>query len=185
MRKALLIIALCVCALQPKAQAIVGLDEIALMGDWKATDYYGVWENIGYRWPMAIQFNDNKKSLIYTKRSNEQNFTILDFAGYWIGGTATGHYTLHFICRREYNSNYTGLSMVNFVIKKFDGETLTIETYDGSGGATFNKDYSGISDVSVDETDAKITTYGINGMVVKTPIASGVYVRSDGKKFVK
>lgn len=75
MKKLLLIIALCICAFQSKAQVITGLDEVALMGEWNATDYWGVWENIGYRWPMTIQFNDGKESYIYTKRSNEQDFT--------------------------------------------------------------------------------------------------------------
>lgn len=185
MRKALLIIALCVCALQSKAQVITGLDEIALLGDWKATDYWGVFENLSYSWPVELRLKDCKKSLIYTKRSNEQDFSVLDFNGYWIGGTATGRYTLHLICRREYDSSYTGLSMVNFVIKNFDGQTLIIETYDGSGGATFSKDNSGIGEVNVDTPEASSTLYNINGMIVKNPTRPGVYIQGDGKKFVK
>lgn len=185
MKKLLLIIALCICAFQSKAQVITGLDEVALMGEWNATDYWGVWENIGYRWPMTIQFNDGKESYIYTKRSNEQDFTILNFAGYWVGGTSTGRYTLHFICRREYDGIYTGLSLVNFVIKNFDGETLVLETYDGSGGATFSKDNSGIDNVKTDATEAASTLYNLNGIVVKNPISPGIYIQGDGKKVIK
>ena len=185
MKKIFIVIALCVCALTSKAQVIAGLDEVALLGEWNVTEYSGVWENIGYRWPMVIKFNDNKKSLIYTKRSSEQDFSILDFNGYRIGGTATGRYTLHFICRREYDSSYTGLSMVNFVIKNFDGETLTIETYDGSGIATFSKENSGIDDVNADTPETSSTLYNINGMAVKNPTSPGIYIQGDGKKVVK
>lgn len=185
MKKLFLIFVLCLCAIQSKAQVITGLDEVALLGDWHATDYWGLWENLDYRWPMSIEFNDNKKTLIYTMRSNEQDFTILDFNGYWIGGTATGRYTLHFICRREYDSSYTGLSMVNFVIKNFDGEKLIIETYDGSGGATFSKDDSGIENIKADAPEASSTLYNLNGISVKNPTTHGVYIQSDGKKIIK
>ena len=185
MKKLFLIFVLCLCALQSKAQVITGLDEVALLGDWHATDYWGLWENLDYRWPMSIEFNDNKKTLIYTKRSNEQDFTILDFNGYWIGGTATGRYTLHFICSRGYPGTSSVMSVVNFVVKGFDGQTLTIETYDGSGGATFSKNNSGIADVSADAPEASTTFYNLNGIAVKNPTAPGIYIQGDGKKVVK
>ncbi|MDO5395801.1 MAG: hypothetical protein Q4F07_07545 [Bacteroidales bacterium] len=156
------------------------------MGEWYASNYWGVWENLGYRFPRQIIFNDCKKSFIYTKRSIEQDFTILDFAGYWIGGTATGRYTLHFICRREYDSSYTGLSTVNFVIKSFDGSTLTIETYDGNGGATFSKNDSGVDAISADPlVKEKEKTYNLNGVEVSNSPAPGIYIRGREKVLIK
>lgn len=184
MKKAFLIIALCLCAFQTKAQVVIGLDEIALLGDWAATDYWGVWENLEYSWPVSMQLNDGKQSYIQTKRSNGDT-PLLDFGGYWIGGTATGRYTLHFICSRGYPGTSSVMSVVNFVVKGFDGQTLTIETYDGSGGATFSKNKSGIADVSADAPEASTTFYNLNGMSVKNPATHGIYIQGDGKKIVK
>lgn len=184
MKKAFIVIALCVCALQSKAQVITGLDEIALLGDWRATDYWGVWENLEYGWPVSMQLNDGKQSYIQTKRNNGDN-PVLDFGGYWVGGTATGRYTLHFICSRGYAGTSSVLSMVNFVVKNFDGETLIIETYDGSGGATFSKDNSGIENVKADTPEASSALYNLKGMAVKNPTAPGIYIQGDGKKIVK
>lgn len=167
-----------------KAQTIAGLDEVALMGVWRATDYWGVWENLDYNWPIELQLNDNRKSFIYTKSNSSADPKILDFNGYWIGGTATGSYTLHFICRREYDSNYTGLSMVNFVIKKFNGDTLIIETYDGNGGATFTNENSGISEIKANNPEAS-SIYTINGVKTENPTAPGLYIRSNGDKFIQ
>lgn len=185
MKKALLIIALCVCAFQSKAQIVTGLDEIALLGDWHATDYWGVWENLEFGWPVSMELNDGKQSYIQTKHNTSTAPTVLDFGGYWVGGTATGRYTLHFICSRGYAGTSSVLSMVNFVVKNFDGQTLTIETYDGSGGATFSKGNSGIESVGADTTEADTTIYNLNGVVVKNPTAPGIYIQGDGKKIVK
>ena len=60
MKKLFLIFVLCLCALQSKAQVITGLDEVALLGDWAATDYWGIWENLEYSWPVSLQLNDGK-----------------------------------------------------------------------------------------------------------------------------
>lgn len=171
--------------IQSKAQVITGLDEVALLGTWNSVEYAGVWENIDYSWPLSFEFNDNRDTYITVKSNRETEPRRLVFNGYWIGGTVTGHYTLHFLCRREYGSNYTGLSMVNFVIKKFDGETLIIETYDGSGTAEFIKSNSGIENVSADYSEASSTLYNLNGVSVKNPTTHGIYIQSDGKKVVK
>lgn len=184
MKKIILLFAVLLGTFAAKSQTITGLDEVALMGDWKVTDYWGVWENLGYKWPIELQLNDCKNSLIYTKSNSSTDPIPLVFNGYWIGGTATGRYTLHFICRREYNSDYTGLSMVNFVIKNFDGNTLTIETYDGNGGATFTNDNSGINEVKADTPEAS-NVYNINGIKTENPTAPGLYIRSNGDKFIQ
>lgn len=179
-----MIFALCACALGAKSQVIAGLDEVALLGDWHAVEYGGVWSNIGYCWPLELRFRDEANSYIIAKRNGEVDPRNMEFNGYWIGGTATGRYTLHFICRREYGTSNTGLSMVNFVITNFNGEEMTIETYDGSGIATFTKSDSGISEVSADMPEAT-QTYTISGMGVKNPITHGIYIQGDGKKIVK
>lgn len=184
MKKTILLLGVMLGALSAKAQIIAGLDEVALMGNWKATEYWGVWENLGYKWPTELQLNDGKNSLIYTKSNSSTDPILLEFNGYWIGGTATGHYTLHFICRREYDSTYTGLSMVNFVIKNFNGNSLTIETYDGSGGATFINDNSGVNEVSADTPEA-YSIYNSNGIKIENPTAPGLYIRGNGDKFIK
>lgn len=185
MKKIIFALFLMLGSLPMGAQAITGLDEVALMGQWKASDYWGVWENLDYRWPVLIDFNDNKDSYIHTKRSAETEPTILRFNGYWLGGSDTGRYTLHLICRRDYDSNNTGLSMVNFVVKNFDGENLTIETYDGRGGATFAKGSAASNAVNVDASEASSTLYNLSGMAVKNPTTYGIYIQGDGKKIVK
>lgn len=185
MKKIFIIAVLALGLATAKAQTIIGLDEVALMGNWKALEYWGVWENLGYKWPIELQLYDNRKSFIYAKSNSSADPIILDFNGYWIGGTATGRYTLHFICRREYDSDYTGLSMVNFIIKNFNGNTLTIETYDGSGGATFTNENSSISEVRADSSEASTIIYNINGIKMENPTTPGVYIRGNGEKFIK
>lgn len=186
MKKIIIFITLFVCIVcQSKAQSVTGLDEVALLGNWESVSYGGIWENIGYSWPLSIEFNDNRNTYITVKSNRETEPRRLVFNGYWVGGTATGRYTLHFICRREYDSDYTGLSMVNYVIKKFDGETLVIETYDGSGIAEFTRDNSAIENVKADAPEASSTLYNLNGVVIKNPTTHGIYIQGDGKKVIK
>lgn len=188
MKKLLLVLAICLCAIQSKAQIVTGLDEIALMGKWAVIECYGVWGSKGYskyNWPASIEFNDGRESYFWVKRFGEANLSSLDFAGYWVSGTATNRYTLHFLRRRDYDNNYTGLAMINFVVKNFDGQTLTIETYDGNGTATYIKDSAGVNDITAEAPDAEVTTYNLNGLPVENPTAPGVYIQSDGKKVVK
>ena len=184
MKRILLTIAVCLAALGGNAQTIAGLDEVALMGDWYASDYWGLWENLGYRFPKQITFNDGKPSYIYVRDNSSVEPQTFDFNGYWIGGTATGRYTLHFLCRRAYNSTNTGQSLVNFVVTHFDGSTLTIETYDGKGGATFTTDNSGIDAVAADAPTAP-DTYNLNGIKIAAPSVPGVYVRGGEKVLIK
>ena len=185
MKKAILITLMLCVVCQLKAQVIAGLDEVALLGTWKSANYSGVWENIGYSWPLNIEFNDNGNSFITVKSNRETEPRRLVFNGYWLGGTATGRCTLHFICQREYDSNDFGLSMVNYVVKSFDGETLIIETYDGNGIAEFTKDNSSIENVKADLPEASDMFYNLNGVSVKCPSAPGLYIKGDGTKVVK
>lgn len=184
MKKAFLIIALCVCVLQLKAQTITGLDEIALLGEWSVNGNMGFIQSLGSNRPKKITFNDGRN--IYIEyRENEVPAQYTTFAGYWIGGTATGKYTLHLLSRFDYDSGFTGLSMVNFVITNFTGSEMTLQTYDGSCWLELVKDNSGVESVGADAPEAKATIYNLNGVVVKNPTAPGIYIQGDGKKIVK
>lgn len=186
MKKTLLIFALCLCIFSSKAQDIIGLDEVALLGTWEVKEHGGLWENIGYRWPKKFEFNDGKKSYLYTKGNRETHQVVFDCGGYWVSGTATGRYTLHLIRYKEYGMENPGISTLNFVIKNFDGKTLSIETYDGNGIAEFVKSNSaGTEAINADAPEAEVTTYDINGLPVENPTAPGIYIQSDGKKFAK
>ncbi len=184
MKKAILLIALCVCAFQSKAQAVTGLDEIALLGDWSVNGNMGFISALGNNRPKLITFNDGKNSVIQY-RENEVPPRYTTFAGYWIGGTATGKYTLHLLSRFAYDSDNTGLSVVNFVVTNFAGDKMTLQTYDGSCWLELVKDNSGIADVSADAPEASTTFYNLNGIAVKNPTAPGIYIQGDGKKVVK
>lgn len=184
MKKVFLIIALCVCVLQSKAQTITGLDEIALLGNWSVSGNMGFIPALGNNRPKLITFNDGKNSVIQY-RENEVSPRYTSFAGYWVGGTATGKYTLHLLSRFAYDSDNTGLSIVNFVITNFTGSEMTLQTYDGSCWLELIKGNSGIESVSADTTETDTTIYNLNGVVVKNPTAPGIYIQGDGKKIVK
>lgn len=178
---------LCLCVFQPKAQNVItGLDEVALLGTWEAQDYAGLWEHLGYRWPKKFEFNEGKKSYLYAKGNRETFQKVYVCEGYWIGGTSTGKYTLHLIQYKEYGMEMPGISMLNFVIKSFDGEKLIIGTYDGEGIATFIKSNSGdVANITTETPETEVTTYNLNGVPVKNPATPGVYIQSDGKKIAK
>lgn len=184
MKRVLFVAMLCACALQLKAQVIAGLDEIALMGDWVVSGNMGLIPALGGNRPKVITFNDGKNSIIQY-RENEVPINYTTFAGYWIGGTATGKYTLHLLSRFDYDSSYTGLSMVNFVITNFTGDKMTLQTYDGSCWLELTKDNSGIENVKADAPEASSTLYNLNGVSVKNPTTHGIYIQGDGKKIVK
>lgn len=184
MKKAFIITALCVCALQSKAQVITGLDEIALLGDWSVSGNMGLISVLGNNRPKLITFNDGKNSIIQY-RENEVSPRYTTFAGYWIGGTATGKYTLHLLSRFAYDSDNTGLSVVNFVITNFNGSEMTLQTYDGSCWLELTKNNSGVENVKADAPEASSALYNLNGIAVKNPTAPGIYIQGDGKKVVK
>lgn len=172
------------CALQSKAQIITRLDEIALLGDWSVNGNMGFIQSLGNNRPKVISFNDGQNSYI-EYRENEVAPRYTTFAGYWVGGTSTGKYTLHLLSRFAYDSDNTGLSVVNFVITNFTGDKMTLQTYDGSCWLELVRDNSGIDSVSADTPEADTTIYNLNGAVVKNPTAPGIYIQGDGKKIVK
>lgn len=172
------------CAFQSKAQIITGLDEIALLGEWSVSGNMGFIQSLGNNRPKTITFNDGRNSYI-EYRENEVPVQYTTFAGYWVGGTATGKYTLHLLSRFDYNSGYTGLSMVNFVITNFNGSEMTLQTYDSSCWLELVKGNSGMESVNADTTEADTTIYNLNGVVVKNPTEPGIYIQGDGKKIVK
>lgn len=105
MKKILLIISLCLCLFSSKAQDIIGLDEVALLGDWSTWAYAentdNVWPAMEGRRLVSINFSDEGKTTILVQRANFTTFATIAFYGYIIGGTSTGHYTLHFIQQAE------------------------------------------------------------------------------------
>ncbi len=184
MKRVLLAAALCVCALQSKAQVITGLDEVALMGEWSVVGNMGFIPALGGYRPKIITLNDGNNSYIQY-RENEVPLNYTMFAGYWVGGTATGKYTLHLLSRFDYNSSYTGLSMVNFVITKFTGNEMILQTYDGECWLELVKYNSGVENVSAGRPEASSTLYNLNGVSVKNPTTHGIYIQGDGKKVIK
>lgn len=184
MKRLILAAVMCVCFLQSKAQVIKGLDEIALMGEWSVSGNMGLIPALGGNRPKVLTFNDGKNSLI-EYRENEVPAQYTTFAGYWIGGTATGKYTLHLLSRFDYDSGHTGLSLVNFVITNFTGDEMTLQAYDGSCWLELVKNNSGIENIAADTPEASGVLYNLNGVAVKNPTTHGIYIQGDGKKVAK
>lgn len=184
MRKLILFFIFALFCIHPKAQVITGLDDVALMGDWSVVGNMGFIPALGGYRPKVITLNDGNNSYIQY-RENEVPLNYTMFAGYWVGGTATGKYTLHLLSRFDYNSSYTGLSMVNFVITKFTGDEMILQTYDGECWLELVKYNSGVENVSADRPEASSTLYNLNGVSVKNPTTHGIYIQGDGKKVIK
>ena len=167
-----------------KAQVVAGLDEMALLGDWEISGNMGLIPSLGGNRPKTISFKDGANTtILYREADAAPRYTT--FAGYWIGGTATGKYTLHLLSRFDYDSNYTGLSMVNFIITNFKGDEMTLTTYDGNCWLELRKGNSGIDDVSTDAPDAPNALYNLNGVKIENPTTPGVYIRGNGEKFIQ
>lgn len=189
MKKILIIIGLCVCALNSKAQYIANLDETTLIGNWSTYAYV---DDCNNQWPVfegmrlsAIHFADTGISSITVLEPNFRVSHLIYYYGYIVSGTSTGKYTLHFIQQTESETwNFT-TPQVNFVITAFDGESITLKSYDGLHGMILKKSSASINDVSADTPEADTTIYNLNGMVVKNPTAPGIYIQGDGKKIVK
>lgn len=161
-----------------KAQYVSNLDEIELLGTWDATDVDGEISISGKPETItSITFNDGKNSFMYFDGNSTEIIPI-----YIVGGTATGRYTLHLIRRKEYNSDYTGLSAINFEVYQFGNNTMTLRTYDKS--VTIHLKKQTASSVSSVEADAKASgkAYTLGG-VETTPTAKGIVIQ-DGKKHV-
>ena len=189
MKKALLIITFCVCAILLKAQIVTGLDETALLGNWST---YAYADNCNNQWAVfdgkrlsGFHFVDTGISSITVQDPNFGTSHLIQYYGYIVGGTVTGKYTLHFMQQSESETWDTTLPQVNFVITAFDGENMTVKSYDGLHGMILKKASVGLNDVSADTPEADTAIYNLNGMAVKNPAVPGIYIQGDGKKIVK
>ena len=162
---------------------ISDLDEVALLGNWNVRSLTQCPENLGGYWPLTFSFKDNAVSRIRYADFSGPNLT--EFMGYWIGGTITGRRTLHLLFNHEYGSHYHGLSVVNFVITGYNGQQLTLQTYDGKSQLILVKDSSSVSNIKVDDDVQNNTLYDLNGIPIENPTTPGIYIQSDGKKVVK
>lgn len=187
MKKLLLAIALLTLGMSANAQWITSLDEMAMLGKWEVTAISGTFPEFQneYRseYPIWIEFN-NRKSTNVAFTDNNGNETIEQYAGYWIGGTTTGHYTLHLLYNRQYNSTYTGMSLQNFVIGLFDSNQMTLRTFDNSGSINLRKvaNESAVRSVPADSI-ATSRAYRVDGTPA-TDDTKGVVIQN-GKKAVR
>lgn len=188
MKRNLFALALALFTLTANAQWIANLDEIEMLGRWEVVQVNGGFPefNSDYhpQFPTAIEFNNRNYTYVWFTDYND-NAVSERFAGYFVGGTATGRYTLHFLSRKEYNSDYTGLSLINFWIKHFDGQNMTISTYDGENYIRLQKiDASAVRSVAADST-SNGKAYDLNGVELPTPDAAKGIVIQGGKKVVR
>lgn len=190
MNKLFLVLTFLISASCAKAQFIAGLDEVALMGNWSTYAYAAgcdnQWSAFDGKRLSALHFEDNGISSITVQDSNFGGSHLIRYCGYIVSGTSTGKYTLHFIQQAESETwNYT-TPQINFVITDFDGETMTLTSYDGKHGVVLKKnDSSAIDNTNANTPEADTTIYNLKGMVVKNPTAPGVYIQGNGKKIVK
>ena len=111
-----------------KAQYVANLDEIELLGTWNVTTTNGeIMVSDRPETVSSITFNDGWNSFM---KFESNRGTIIPV--YIVSGTVTGRYTLHLIRNSEYNSDYTGLSSLNFEVYQFGNNTMTLRTYDKS-----------------------------------------------------
>lgn len=188
MKKYMITLALLTLGMSANAQWISGLDEIEMQGHWVVTSVNGGFPefNSDYhpQYPTAIDFNNRNYTYVWFTDYNG-NETSERFAGYFVGGTATGRYTLHLLSRKEYNSDYTGLSFANFWIKQFDSQNMTISDYDGNSYIKLQKvDAASVRSVATDTT-ANSKAYGLNGVELPTPETAKGIVIQNGKKTVR
>lgn len=176
MKRILFALALVLATLTANAQHyVIDLDEIALLGTWNVTGSFGQFKfNKGSI--KAFQFADGN----YTKITFEDGTQTTDwiFKGYWITTVKTNNCLLHLL---PWNG---GESIVNFKIQDFEGDAMTLTTYDGAGTIVLAKDTS--AGVRATRTDApKGKAYGLNGVELPTPDAATGIVIQNGKKVAR
>lgn len=191
MKKLLLFSLLVLFSLASKAQFITGLDEVALLGGWSTVAYAenadNIWPSMQNKRLVGIRFSDDGITNITVQDNNFGASHLISYYGYIICGTATGKYTLHFIQQADSETWDYVTPQLNFVISSFDGEKITLTSYDGKHGMILRKNDSGINDVidNISESPEASTIYNINGTKIENPTAPGVYIRSNGDKFIQ
>lgn len=174
-----------------KAQFISGLDEVAILGQWSAIGYAenadNIWPSMQNKRMVGIKFSDDGITTITVQDSNFGSSNLIHFYGYIIGGTSTGKYTLHFIQQAPSETWGYSTPQLNFVIKSYDDEKMTLMSYDGKHGIILQKVNSGMDNITSDASDAPkaSTIYNINGVKIENPITPGVYIRGNGEKFIQ
>lgn len=165
------------------AEIISDLDEVAMLGTWNIIESEGSFSNLHGCTPLSITFNDGKKSYFkFNPEDREPYFYIGQIIGYWIGGSATGKYTLHFFNTMDYDGS-GGWSLINFVISDFRAGQMTLQSYDGTASMTLVKEGASVNSLPSDDLEGTVV-YDINGIEVDSPTTPGVYVRSNGEKFI-
>lgn len=180
MKKIFFLFAFLTIGMMAKAQYVANLDEIELLGTWNVTTTNGeIMVSDRPETVSSITFNDGWNSFM-TFESNRS--TIIPV--YIVSGTATGRYTLHLIRDKEYNSDYTGLSSLNFEVYQFGNNTMTLRTYDKS--VTIKLEKQSASSVSSVKADAKTSgkAYTLDGMNA-TDTTKGIIIQNGKKKIRK
>lgn len=180
MKKILIAFAFLALGLSAKAQYVSNLDEIELLGTWDVTDVNGEIMVSGVPETVAsITFNDGKNSFMYFESNNATDIPV-----YTVGGTTTGRYTLHLIRRYEYNSDYTGLSSLNFEVYQFGNNLMTLRTYDKSVTIKLKKQTTnGISAATAAQKQSG-KAYTLDGMTA-TDTTKGIIIQNGKKKIRK
>lgn len=174
MKHTLLYIMLLTVSLTANAQ-IENLDEIELLGTWNVSGSFGAFSYQDRGAIQAIEFSDGG----YTRLTFLDGLQTVDwfFKGYWITSAKANNYLLHLL---PWNG---GESIVNFRIKEFADNTMTLTAYNGNGTIILSKDTSvGVRSVSTDAGENS-KAYLLNGSVA--PENSKGVVISDGKKVIR
>ena len=191
MKQLLILLALCFASLSANAQIKSELNETNLLGGWSTRQYVDDCDNI---WPAmhdmclsGFTFKDDGISIVHvTNRSGSTSYWI-PFYGYIIGGySLNSRPTLHFIqLVNDGPWHFDTPNQLNFVITAFDGETLTVKSYDGKHGMILHKDTSAAPTTAADAAQTPTRLYDLNGRPVSNPDAHGFFIQSDGKKILK
>lgn len=187
MKRIYFVFALALLCLTANAQ-VENLDEVELLGTWSVTDATGIFNNAQYpvynnerKRPTAITFADNANSVIAWQFASGIDNQY--YPGYWITHTSN-RYVLHMATRLGYDG-YTSLSLLNFVVTRFDGGMMSLQTLSGDGTLHLTKDTSaGVSAARMDAPDNG-KAYGLNGVELPTPDAATGIVIQGGKKILK
>lgn len=184
--KHLIILALLAFGINASAQ-IENLDEVEIMGEWNVVNYDGCFYgklpiyNNEYKRPMSFVFKDNATTLIGWEFA-DGGIQYYKYGGYWITHVSD-KYILHILANIDYD-RYTGPSLLNFVVTKFDDNTMTLQTLSKDGNLYLNKNTSsGINGVYADDKTENNKIYSINGIEESEPV-KGVYIQN-GKKYIK
>lgn len=192
MKKILFTFALLTLGMGASAQWISDLDEMALIGSWEVTSISGSFpmfkDDYHGEHPIRFEFRDWMPSSVVFQYNDGIEGGV-QYVGFWIGGTTTGHYTLHLLSTNGWVTNggyrMSGTTTINFWIQHFSNGYMTLSTYDEAGKMSLQKvDAAAVRSVPADTT-ATAKAYSLGGMELPTPDAAKGVVIQGGKKALR